>query len=124
MNILVDDVTGEIKLDKNNWVLVTGREEITQIIKQNLQTVLGEVFTDSTLGVPWYDEIFEKATTQKNIDAILIDEITQTPGFISMARYESTLDQITRALTVDFEAYTVDGIIDFSGILTPTGGGN
>lgn len=122
MNIYVDDATGEIALENNNWKLITGVSEIAQIMKQNLQTVLGEVWLNTELGLPWFDEIFEKSQTQKNIDALIIAEISQTPGFISLARYSSSIDEVNRVLTVDFEAYTVEGILDFSTTLTPTGG--
>jgi hypothetical protein len=52
MNILEDDQTGEIKLVNNNWFMVTGTSEIMQAIKQNLETVLGEVWLDTSIGVP------------------------------------------------------------------------
>lgn len=122
MNILIDDATGDISIDANNWVMVDGLDEIQQIMKQNLQTVGGEWFLDTSLGLPWFTEILEKNNSQKNIDAIFIDEIAATPGFISLVKYESSLDPVTRALSVSFEAYTVEGILDFIGIITPTGG--
>lgn len=121
MNILEDDATGEIKLVNNNWFMVTGTSEIMQAIKQNLETVLGEVWLDTSIGVPWFDEIFEKGTSQKKTDAILINEIASTPGVISLAGYSSEIDQRSRTITVEFQAYTVEGILDFSQILTPGG---
>lgn len=121
MNILEDDQTGEIKLVNNNWFMVTGTSEIMQAIKQNLETVLGEVWLDTSIGVPWFDEIFEKGTSQKKIDAILINEIVSTPGVISLAGYSAEIDQRSRTIAVEFQAYTVEGILDFSEILTPGG---
>jgi hypothetical protein len=101
--------------------MITGVEEIAQIMKQNLQTVLGEVFLDTSLGVPWFDEIFEKGQTQKNIDSILIDEISRTPGFISLVRFETTYNAAEREIAIDFEAYTVEGILDFSDTISAGG---
>lgn len=123
MNILIDDLTGDIAIKNNNWVLVEGVEEIAQIIKQNLQTVLGEWYLDTTLGLPWFTEIFEKGNSQKNIDNIIINQITLSPGVISLVQYSSDIaDRAAREMAIDFQAYTVDGILDFSTILTPTGG--
>lgn len=123
MNILINDATGDIDIQANNWVMVQGTEEISQIIKQNLQTVLGEWFLDSSLGLPWFTEIFEKGQSQKNIDTIFIDEIGACPGVISLVNYSSQLtDKANRVLSIEFQAYTVEGILDFTSIITPTGG--
>lgn len=123
MNLLINDATGDIDIQQNNWVMVQGTEEISQIIKQNLQTVLGEWFLDSSLGLPWFTEIFEKGQSQKNIDTIFIDEIGAAPGVISLVNYSSQLtNKANRLLSIEFQAYTVEGILDFTSIITPTGG--
>ncbi len=123
MNILINDLTGDIDIQNNNWVMVEGVDEIAQIIKQNLQTVLGEWFLDTTLGLPWFTEIFEKGNSQKNIDNVIINQIALSPGVISLVQYSSDVsNRAAREMTIEFQAYTVEGILDFSTILTPTGG--
>lgn len=115
MNIYIDD-TGDFErsVATNNLRMVDGVDEIKQIIKRNLQTFLGEWFLDTSIGVPWIQEIFSKRASAQNADAILIDQVVASRGVISLLRWETSLDTATRELSVEFRALTVSGILDFN----------
>ena len=119
MNIYIDD-TGDFErsVATNNLRMVDGRDEIKQIIKRNLQTFLGEWFLDTSVGVPWFQEIFTKRQSAQNADAILIDTIVASKGVISLLRWESSLDKSTRELSITFRCLTVAGILDFNDTIT------
>jgi hypothetical protein len=115
VNLYIND-DGDIELDTttNNLRMVSGDDEILQIVLRNLETFLGEWFLDSTLGVPWFQSILIKNPSIETIDAAVIDVIGRSKGVLSIQRYESELDTATRELSISFSIQTVSGIIDFS----------
>jgi hypothetical protein len=120
VNFLLDD-TGDLAFENNNWVMADGVDEIKQICKCNLQSVAGEWFLDTTQGLPYFEEIFEKQSDVQRVNSIFINELKKVPGIISIIRFETTLDSVTRELTVNFEARTASGILTFNEQLVPTG---
>jgi len=117
MNIKLD-ANGEIAIENGELVFVTGQEELTQFIGQKLKTFFGEWFLDLRLGIPYFEVIFQKQPDPAVIDAVYINEITDTPGVTSLREFDANLNKTSRTMSVDFQADTVDGEINFSEVLT------
>lgn len=109
MSMLAQTDDGDIQITNNGFTLVTGKAQIRQRLINNLRTFFGEWFLDLTLGVPYFQLIFEKGTSPEIIEALIKDAILDTEGIIALDRFEPLdYDPGTRLLTVDFTARTVD----------------
>lgn len=95
----------------NNLVLVESREFVQQNLKQRLQTLLGECELDTSLGIPYIEEILGKRRQQSIVENILKDAILSTPGVIKLNSFSLEFAESTRILTVNFEVASESGTI-------------
>jgi hypothetical protein len=110
-----DPFDGDLALDKGQLILQEGTEEIRQLTTQYLRTFLGEWFLDTSIGLPYFQEIFEKQLNVNDIDPIFINEILSVPGIIRLLDFDLDLpDVAARRLEVSFEAQVTDDILLFS----------
>jgi hypothetical protein len=117
MNIAIiengaDPFNGDWELDeRGNLLLVTGQEEIAQVSAQRLRTFFGEWFLDTSIGIPYFDQIFEKGQNVNDIDAIFISEILQTPGIIRLLEFDLDIpDLAARRLELNYKAQTTESL--------------
>ena len=110
---------GDLDLVANNLTLISGKDEIAQILKMNLQAVTGEWFLDTSLGLPWFDQILEKQNSAANIDAIFTDAIRRSEGVISVLTFRSSIDRALRTLRVEFSVATSAGVLTFNDEISP-----
>lgn len=105
------------KLDKNgdfsfghnsSDFLVNTPEAVAQAVKTRLLLIEGEWFLDITEGTPYYTDILGMNTIKK-YDLAIQDVILETQGVISLLKYDSFLNSMTRALTIDAIINTVYG---------------
>ena len=116
MNIKLDE-NNDIVSENNNLAFVDGLDEIDQLAKIKLTTFLGEWFLDTGLGVPYFQTIMAKATNPAIIDNIFLDKIASLPGVINVNSFSTSLDKVTRELSVQFEAVTTEGILNFDEVV-------
>jgi hypothetical protein len=102
MDIMLDPVTHDIKLNGRDMGIVRGDALIAQRLKQNLLTITGEWFLDRSVGLPWFTEIFQKGTSLDRIRQYFIREIVNTKGVTVLNSLTMTNDPATRKLTVNF----------------------
>lgn len=98
-------------------VIISSTQEILQHILQRLRFYLGEWFLDNTQGVPYYQQILVKNPDLGNIDAVLQNAITQTPGVDLLQTFSSNLENGTRQLFVSFSCLTTSGTVNYSGLV-------
>lgn len=105
------------QLDLDTWDLpeqsrwVTGAEEIGQRIIISLRTLLGEWMLDTSVGIPYQDWLTVKPVDQKAIGAILIADIRDVPGVVSVSERSSSYDVAARSLEYNYDVITEDGEI-------------
>ena len=119
MTDIAQDLDGDITVDSNNLAFANGSDEVQQLLRQRLRTFLGEWFLDTTIGVPYFQEIFKKNPNPIAIEAAFKNEILNTPGVLELAEFELDIDSALRQLTVTARMVVTDDIIDFSEVLTP-----
>lgn len=92
----------DIRLTEDN------SESIAQRIKIRLLRYQGEYFLNTLLGLPFFQEILVKGTAKEYIDTLIIDEINNTVGVLTIDSFESTvsLAGLYRAV---FVATTTEG---------------
>ena len=112
MDLKLDTTTHDLVIENYDLVLVDGIDLVRQAIKQRLLLVLEEWFLDDTIGVPWYQYIFQKGADINRVKSILINQISGTEGVIKVTSLELNYNINNRNLTVDFSAQTNEGIIN------------
>lgn len=90
-------------------------ESIQQRLKIKLWSFQGEWYWNTDYGVPYFQSILgQKATSKEDVDDIFRDQITSTPGVISLLSYSSDFDSTLRAFSLDFKVLATDGPVDVS----------
>ncbi len=98
-------------IDWNDFRLTTDNaESVAQKIKIRLKRYQGEYFLDTTIGVPYFQEILKKGVSKDYVDTIFIDEITETIGVETLDTYESILDRSSGVYQFSFAATTSEGV--------------
>jgi hypothetical protein len=102
--------------DTNDLVFVNGAcpvtqlltEIVTQRLKITLYTFLGEWFLDTTIGVPYFQQIFGKVRSKATIDLIFQRIISEDPDVIEILTFESSLITESRGYEMTFQVRVSD----------------
>jgi hypothetical protein len=94
--------------------LVTGIEEIRQLVGQTLRSFEGDWFLDLDLGLPYFQTILQKATSVSGIEAIYLSAIGAIPGIVDILTFNLSFDPANRIMNIAFSAQTTDGVLDFN----------
>lgn len=103
-DIELDEKTGAIRM-------VSDGDEVCQNVRCRLLFYLGEWFLDTTVGVPYFQEIFTKPAEISLVESRLKNEILSTPGIASLDSFSTNFNAITRELRVSFSATTTYGSV-------------
>lgn len=109
MDLLLDSDTNDI-IFVNGQCPVTQRltDVVAQRLKITLYTFLGEWFLDTTIGVPYFQQIFGKVRSKSTIDLIFQRVIANDPDVIEILSFESELAASTRGYTMTFQVRVRD----------------
>jgi len=110
MDLKLDD-TNDLVVENNELVLIDGVDLIRQLLIQRLQTFLGEWFLDTSLGIPYYQDILKKTAVVSTISNILKDEILDTTGVLELQTFELDFTESSRELSLEFSVRTQEGTI-------------
>lgn len=92
-----------------------GTNPVLQHVLIRLRTFLSEWFLDSSVGVPWFQELLAGASSRPNsVDAVLKSVLLATPGISQLIDWQVSIDSVRRVMTISFKATTVAGYIDYS----------
>lgn len=102
--------------DTNDLVFINGKCPVTQLLtdivaqrlKITLYTFLGEWFLDTTIGVPYFQQIFGKIRTKATIDLIFQRIISDDNDVIEILTFESELTTATRGYSMTFQVRVTD----------------
>jgi hypothetical protein len=115
MNLLTND----IQLQNNDLYLVTGSDAIAQDLQQSLQVWLGEWFLDTTVGVPYLQQILVKNPNLDLIHADLVNAALAVDGVEQITSLTFEFDSVNRALSVNFEG--IDSMNETLSVQTSVG---
>ena len=99
----------DLKLDSNGDLLFDGRnffltrttdESLAQRLKIKLSLFLGEYAFDTSVGVPWYQEVVGKKVSKSKIDAIIRKQVESTTGVKEILEFTSEVDASQRTYTI------------------------
>ncbi len=88
--------------------LVNSPAAVAQSVETRLRLWLGEFFGDTSAGTPYPQTILGKHS-QAEADASIQNQVTSTDNVIDIQKYESTLDPVTRKLSVKLTIDTAFG---------------
>ena len=115
----IDPATGDFLLVDGDLVMLTGAEGIASDLRSRLQTFAGEYFLDTSLGLPYFTEIFGKPKPIR-LEEIFRKAILETPGVSGVDALR--VEVVGRTLNVTFRASTDLGQL-ISASLQATPGG-
>ena len=118
-NLLLDsDATseffGDLAITNNSLSLTSGKQSIEQHLTTRLKLFFGEWFLDTTLGVPWFQDILKKQASFTVVSEVLKNYILDTPGILNLLSFNFEYTATTREITLSFSAVSTEGVIDFS----------
>lgn len=106
-DLAFNPTTGHFILGANlDLQLLTGLDAVAQMVDITLKTLLGEWFSDTTVGVPYFQEILVKAPNIPAIRQIFKQAIEGVDGIASVTTLDLTFDKANRKLIVSWAATT------------------
>jgi len=102
--------------DTHDIVFVNGKCPVTQLLvdvvaqrlKITMYTFLGEWFLDTTVGVPYFQQIFGKIRSKVTIDLIFQRIISTDTDVIEILSFESSLSPSDRGYSMTFQVRVSD----------------
>lgn len=111
-------MAGNLALDSNHDIIIGrgatrigGADQVAQLVKCRLLTLLGEWKQNTELGFPWFDAIFSKLVRPADIQAAISNTIRGTAGVQQLLDIQIVPDFRTRQLTITFNAISDYGNI-------------
>ena len=112
MDLLLDTETHDLVFINGQTTVTQEQSDIVaQRLKITLFTFLGEWFLDTSLGVPYYQQIFGKVRSKAAIDAIFQNIISADPGVIEIREFSSQMSTADRGYTMTFKVRVADDSI-------------
>lgn len=116
-DLRLDTLIHDLKINKYDLSLVDDLESTAQRLKVRLLFFLTEWFLDREQGIPYLQDILQKAPDLQKVENIIKTVILTTPRVIQLNSFSLDYDNLTRKLIVEFNALTDDGDLTFSGVL-------
>lgn len=100
MRVRALDANGDMTFGRGSAnFLVNTPAAVAQLVQTGLELVQSEWFLDKTEGMPWLTDVIGKGT-QSLYDLAIQNQILNTQGMVSIENYSSSLDPVTRKLTI------------------------
>lgn len=113
-DLALNPLTHDLEIRDQDILFVEKTDYIVQKLKIKLQFFLGEWFLDTSIGIPFFEEILIKNPNLPDIENLLKAAIIEVDGVNEILEFESNFSKSTRSLDTTFKVNTDYGIIDFS----------
>lgn len=104
--------THDLLLKDGKLLLTEGASQRAQQIKIALLTFFGEWEFDTSIGIPYLEQILVKTPNKFRVEAILRKKILAVQGVRSITSFSLDIDRINRSLSVHFAAETAEGKVE------------
>lgn len=101
----------DLLIKQHRLVLVEGSNQKAQQIKIALLTFLGEWFLDTSIGVPYFEQVLLKQVDKVKIENVFRQKIAAVKGVTRVLKVDTQIDRRNRLLVVNFEAETAAGVV-------------
>lgn len=113
VDIALDKTTHDIIVSNNDFLVVKDVDKVGQKLKQRLLFYQGEWFLDTTVGIPYFQEIFVKNPNIPDIESIFKVEIVETEDVNQLLAFDSTFANDVRDYNITFTVDTPFGTVEF-----------
>jgi len=111
-DLLLDPVTHDMVYSNGETPLTSDRNlTVAQRLKIKLQTFKGEWFLDTTIGIPYFQVIFQRGVSKATIDTIYQEAILSEPDVVSIVEFNSIIDTTTSTYQMSFKVKTNENFI-------------
>jgi hypothetical protein len=105
--------TGELATDNGDLAFDADRDAVAADLRQRCSLIFGEWFLAPDEGVRLFEDLIgKKGVTSSIVRSVYEATILGTPGVVSIARFDVTIDRAARSAAVDFEVSTDLGLIE------------
>ena len=117
----LSDATGDLAVVNGDFALVADAAAVVQAIDVHLQTFLGEIWMDESLGVPWHQQILGKGATPLLVKSLLTREIAKVPDVLDVLAVSYSGPDENRRVTIGYTVRTtystspVQGVVEVPG---------
>ena len=108
------NTTGDLLIENDKMILIDGVSEIQQLVSSKLKTFMGEYFLDNTIGLPYFQVIFEKGVNPSIIYSIFLEALTNIDGIEEITQLDIDVDYQYRTGTIDIECKADSEFIKFT----------
>lgn len=100
MTVLALDSNYDICLDGNGQIkLLTGRDAYAQTVKNAICTILGEVQSNTSLGIPYFTTVFESTSNLQTWRNSVITRIREFPFVMSIDKFDVDVNYTAKTLS-------------------------
>lgn len=112
------DADGDWDFAGADFTLVSGLAAIRQAVQIALSFFKGEWYGDTSLGVPYFQDVLVKGASPQILSSVFRKAILDVPGVLDLLSLDIAVDTSTRSLSVTFTASTDLGEIEATVPLT------
>lgn len=103
------DSNDDLWFDGVNFGLVKGTLETVQSSKIRLRFIQTEWVYDFTIGIPWFDEMFDVQVPKERKQQILVSTLQNTVGVNKILQFAFDVDRENRGALIEYEIETIFG---------------
>ncbi len=102
-DLRLQEDTHDLYFIDNDLVITTEESDsLRQRLIVKLYTFQEEWYLDTTLGTPWYQQIFGKNRSKETIDSIFKQSILEEPEVLQIESFQSSIDRASRIYSLSF----------------------
>ena len=109
--------TGDLVIEDNNFVFISGSDRLRQNLLTRLRTYLGEWFLNINMGIPYYQDVFKKGLPLAQITGVFKEAIVTTPGVEELLKFDADYTNNNRNLLIDFQVKYGEETIEIQEII-------
>ena len=111
MSQLLQDSTGDLVFTNNQLTFVDGADQVKQSIIQRFRTFAGEWFLDTSLGIPYFQNVLVKNPNLTLIESYFKNELWAVPGVLSIITFSLNFDPVARTISISCSVQSSAGPI-------------
>ena len=106
-----DPTTGDLVFTNNQLTFVDGADQVKQSIIQRFRTFAGEWFLDTSLGIPYFQNVLVKNPNLTLIESYFKNELWAVPGVLSIITFSLNFDPVARTISISCSVQSSAGPI-------------
>lgn len=115
-DLKIDLSSGDLAIENGDLVLVSGADELVQLLRTRLLWFYGEYKFNTSLGVRYFEDILVKNPNIPNIETLLKNVIAETDGVNKIASFQMDYNAQQRTASISFVVDSVYGTLSLENL--------